>query len=150
MIRNSSHRIESRPRPGKQRLGRQRGVALLEVLISVLLLAVGLLGLVGLQTRAIGASVDAEDRNRASMLANEAISRMWLNRSVTLPAGELTAWQALVSSPADGGLPNGVGTVTPVTGLTDTADVTISWRPPNRDASEPDSRLSTRVTVNLP
>ena len=49
----------------------QSGVALIEVLISILLFSLGILGLIGLQARAISFSVDAEDRNRAALFANE-------------------------------------------------------------------------------
>lgn len=70
---------------------RQHGVALLEVLISILIFSFGILGLIGLQARAIGFSLDAEDRNRAALLADDVASLMWLNNSVTLPAADLTA-----------------------------------------------------------
>ncbi len=131
------------------RAGReQAGVALLEVLVSVLLFSLGVLGLIGLQARAIGFSVDAEDRNRAALLANQVASEMWLNRSATVPAATLTAWQARVANPQAGGLPNGVGTVTAVNA--NSADVQIVWRAPSRVTAESDSRLTTRVTVNLP
>lgn len=142
----------SRPsRPtGSARAARMTGVALLEVLISVVLLAVGVLGLIAVQSRAIGASVDAEDRNRAALLANDAASRMWLTRSATLSQADLADWQARVASPTDGGLPAGVGTITPVAGLPGSADVTIVWRSPARASGDADSRLTTRITVNLP
>ncbi len=127
----------------------QKGVALLEVLISILLFSLGILGLIGLQARAIGFSVDAEDRNRAALLANEIASVMWLNRSVTIAAPALTAWQDRVADPQAGGLLGGTGTVAPVAGSTNSADVLITWQAPARAAADL-SRLTTRVTVNLP
>ena len=133
-------------RPSLQRL--QAGAALIEILVSVLLFSLGVLGLLGLQARAIGFSVDAEDRNRAALLANEVASEMWMNRSSTIPAAKLTAWQARVANPAAGGLPNGDGTVTAVNA--NTADVRIAWRAPSRLNAESDSQLTTRITVNLP
>jgi type IV pilus assembly protein PilV len=129
---------------------RQRGAALLEVLISILLFSFGILGLVGLQARAIGFSLDAENRNRAALLANDIASVMWLNRSVTVPAADLTAWQTRVGTQSAGGLPSGVGTATAVAGTTTSADILITWHAPSRAASEADSQLTTRVTVNLP
>ncbi len=122
----------------------------MEVLVSVLLLSFGILGLVGLQARAIGFSVDAEDRNRAALLANDIASVIWLNRSVTVPAATLTAWQARIGNAAAAGLPNGQGTVTAVAGTTNSADISITWRTPSRKTGEASSLLTTRVTVNLP
>jgi type IV pilus assembly protein PilV len=122
----------------------------MEVLVSVLLLSFGILGLVGLQARAIGFSVDAEDRNRAALLANDIASDIWLNRSVTVPADTLKNWQAKVGNAGAAGLPNGEVTVTAVAGTTNSADIRITWRAPSRKTAEAGSVLSTRVTVNLP
>jgi type IV pilus assembly protein PilV len=87
----------------------QRGVLLLEVLISILIFSLALLGLVGLQARAIQYSVDAEDRSRASLLANQIVAAMWLKRSTdTADLGaEIAAWEAQLSDPGKGGLRNG-------------------------------------------
>jgi type IV pilus assembly protein PilV len=146
-----ANRAEGNSLAGTSHAGaRQQGAALLEVLISILLFTFGILGLVGLQVRAIGFSVDAENRNRAALLANDIASLMWLNRSVTVPAADLTAWQTKVATQSAGGLPDGVGTATAVAGTTTSADVLITWRAPSRATSEADSRLTTRVTVNLP
>ena len=128
----------------------QKGAALIEVLVSILLFSLGILGMIGLQARAISVSVDSEDRNRAALLANDVSSWMWINRSVTVASGELTAWQARVANPAAGGLPSGLGTVTPVTGSTNSADVRITWRSPARRTDEENSVLTTRITLNLP
>ncbi|NVM89226.1 type IV pilus assembly protein PilV [Variovorax sp. SG517] len=121
----------------------QAGVALLEVLVAVLLFSLGLLGLIGLQARAVSFSVDAEDRNRAALLANEVVALMWLNQSTTVPAATLAAWKTRVSTPTTGGLPSGVGTVTPV-GTGKAADVTITWQAPSSSTS---SKLTTHVEL---
>lgn len=130
----------SRPTPRRRA---QAGVALLEVLVSVLLFSLGLLGLIGLQARAIGLSSDAEDRNRASLLANEVVAMMWLNKSLTVPPATLTAWQARVADARAGGLPAGSGSVE-MDGAA-AANVVITWRAPSNDT---DSRLTTRVVLN--
>ncbi|MEJ1168472.1 type IV pilus modification PilV family protein [Variovorax sp. CCNWLW235] len=119
----------------------QTGVALLEILVSVLLFSLGLLGLIGLQARAISLSSDAEDRNRAALLANEVVALMWLNKSATVPAGALASWKTRVASPETGGLPAGDGQVN-VDGTA--ATVVIKWRAPSHDA---DSQLTTRVVL---
>ncbi|GGX55164.1 type IV pilus modification protein PilV [Saccharospirillum salsuginis] len=62
----------------------QAGLGLIEVLISVLVLAVGLLGFAGLQTQAIRMNYDAFQRTRASLLAEELFDRMRANREVAM------------------------------------------------------------------
>ena len=126
---------------------RQRGVAIIEVLIAVLLFSLGILGLIGLQARALSFSIDAEDRIRASLLANDAASIMWLKRSVTLTEPELTAWQTRVAASTEHGLPGGSGTVTVLAGTTNVADISITWHRPSRADIEQDSSFTTRVTL---
>jgi len=120
---------------------RQRGVALIEVLMAVLIFSVGILGLVGLQSRAIQLSMDTEDRNRAALLANELVNEMWLRRTPTVPAGVETAWQDKVKDATKSGLPGGDGKYE-VTGRQ--ADVTIEWQSPGASTK---SRLTTRVVL---
>lgn len=120
---------------------------MIEVLIAILLFSLGVLGLVGLQARALSYSIDAEDRNRASLLANDVASIMWLKKSVTLTTAELDAWKARVAATAVTGLPSGLGDVDPVTGTTNSADITITWCPPSRDCSTQSSTFTTRVTL---
>ncbi|MGA7749294.1 MAG: type IV pilus modification protein PilV [Gallionella sp.] len=55
----------------------QRGVALLEALVSVLLFSMGVLALVGLQSAMIKNTSDADFRAEASYLAQQWIGRMW-------------------------------------------------------------------------
>lgn len=55
----------------------QRGTILLEVLVSVLILALGVLSIVGLQAAAIRNTTEAKLRADASFIANRTISRMW-------------------------------------------------------------------------
>ena len=121
----------------------QAGVALLEVLVSVLLFSLGLLGLIGLQARAVSFSVAAEDRNRAALLANEVVALTWLNQSTTLSADTLKAWNQRVNDPRSGGLPGGDGSVTPV-GTGKAANITITWQAPSQSTS---SRLTTHVEL---
>lgn len=136
------------PRPSCARAS-QSGVALIEVLVSILLFSLGILGLIGLQTRAISLSIDAEDRNRAALIANDIATTMWTKRTVAIdPAAGTPSWNSRASNPQAGGLPGGSVTITP-TGVANTVDILITWRPPQRAASEQDSRLTTRVTLPL-
>ena len=104
----------------------QGGMSLIEVLTSLLIFSIGILGLVGLQTQAIQFSVSAEDTNRAALLADELVAKMWVER---LEPDDLKAWQEKVSNPEVGGLPNGEATVEEVEPGVIT-QITITWRPP--------------------
>jgi type IV pilus assembly protein PilV len=128
----------------------QGGMTLIEVLVSILIFSFGILGMVGLLARATQFSVDAEDRNRASLLANELAAAMWTAGSVTLPPAVVQAWQARVADPQAGGLVNGGGAVTLAgTGSGATATIVVTWRHPGRAAGAPGSenRYSTTVVI---
>lgn len=57
---------------------RQRGSFLLEALISVLIVALGILGLIGLQARALQNVDDAQYRAEAAYLATALLGQMWV------------------------------------------------------------------------
>ena len=128
---------------------RQRGMAMIEVLVSVLLFSLGLLGLIGLQARAITMSVEAEDRNRAAMMANEIASTMWLTNTVAVATntGGAASWDSRVAA----ALPGGIVTVAAEPSVPNSANITIRWSPPQRNATEAaNSELRTRVTLPPP
>jgi type IV pilus assembly protein PilV len=118
---------------------RQTGLTLIEVLVAILIFSFGLLGFVGLQARAIQFSVSAEDSNRASLLATEIATQMHALQTADPAAPALTAtiatWAAKVADPANGGLPNGVGTVEAEAGSANTAKVTLQWQAPSAAAA---------------
>ncbi len=60
---------------------KQRGVGLLEVLIALLVLAIGVLGFAGLQMTALSQSSDANHRAAAVLIAQDAVERIELNPS---------------------------------------------------------------------
>jgi type IV pilus assembly protein PilV len=123
-----------------------QGMALVECLISMLIFSIGVVGLMGLEAKSIHLSQDAEDRNRAALLASEIASNMWLNSTINPVTPAYATLLASVSNPAAGGLPNGVATVTPVAGTTNAADIVITWQPPS-DAGGALSTLNTRVIL---
>lgn len=126
-------------------------MALVEALVSLLIFSFGILGLIGLEARAINVSVDAEDRNRAALFASEVASNMWLQASVTLTAATVTALNAAVANPTGTGLPNGTLTLVPVPGTTNAADITITWQPPSHGATVTAATRSSLITrVILP
>ena len=137
---------QQRPTPSSARTS-QSGVALIEVLVSVLLFSLGILGLIGLQTRAISLSIDAEDRNRAALIANDIAATMWTTRTVAIdPRAGRPSWNDRASNPEAGGLPGGSVQITSDT-ATNTADILITWSPPQRATGEQASRLTTRVAL---
>ena len=101
----------------------QPGTTLIEVLITVILVSVGLLGLAGLQLTTVQNTNSAAERFEASTLARDILERMRANRQQALngeydldmgdaPAGgglagdDLDDWMAALAA-----LPNGDGSV---------------------------------------
>lgn len=110
---------------------RQTGFLLLEVVAALLLFSLGLLGMVQLQARASQLSVDAEDRSRAALLANEMVASMWAQRTLTVDAATLLAWQTKVADPS-AGLPGGRAGVN--NDDPRLAIISIAWMPTARQA----------------
>jgi type IV pilus assembly protein PilV len=149
---------------------RQAGMTLVEVMVSVLIFTVGVLGLVALQARATQLVGNSEDRNRAALLGNEAIALLWqyVPTATSVPAipnNVYQMWQKEVSTPVNGaagttsgllGLPNGAGTITgPVVTAqgTNLYTVTITWSESQQaitNASNPfytQNQYTTQVTI---
>ena len=124
---------------------RPQGMTLIEVLVSLLIFSFGFLGLIGMQAKAVQISTDAEDRSRASLLANEIISQMWIKQTLILPPPVIDAWIARVRDRTTSGLPSSNGMVIPVNaGL---VTVTVTWHSPSRNSSVSDSRYVTQVMM---
>jgi type IV pilus assembly protein PilV len=68
-------------RASPQRHARQLGMSLTEVLVSMVIFAIGVLGLFGSHATAFGAYSDAKSRVDASLLADRLISEMWVDRA---------------------------------------------------------------------
>jgi type IV pilus assembly protein PilV len=66
---------------GNAQLAHQRGTSLIEVLISLLIVAFGLLGLAGLQGRLQTSEVEAYQRSQAILLLDDMASRLTTNRA---------------------------------------------------------------------
>lgn len=62
----------------------ERGVALIEALIAMLIVAFGVLGYVGLQARTTVANLEGYQRSQALILVNDMAERMNLNRADAL------------------------------------------------------------------
>lgn len=68
---------QSSGRTGLGRPAPQRGVMLLEALISIAVFSIGVLGLIGLQSAAIKNADEARQRAAAAFYANQIIGSMW-------------------------------------------------------------------------
>lgn len=99
---------------------RQAGSSLVEVLVSVLLLSMAVLGLMRALTAATRSSGDVEYRSVAATLADERVGMMWVDRANL--AGYVEADTAVAA------LPNGLRTTT-VAG--NVVNVTLTWQAPS-------------------
>ena len=145
----------------------QSGVLLLEVLIALLIFALGVLGLVGLQANAIKQSSQAKYRSDATLLANDLIGQMWLAgrdygtlyngfRSDSGGGATYRAWLAKVNAQLPGSdanppivtvtqvmpldaIVNGASAPSAGLGLGSSTRVTITmrWKAPGEAASDP-------------
>ncbi len=143
----------------------QQGVLLLEVLIALLIFAFGVLGLIGLQSRAAQESGQAKYRADATLLANDLLGQMWLSdrTAATLAANfgsagsggaRYNTWKARVADalPGAGSNPPTVtfttvqplnaivaGAAVPATGLPPSVQVTITmfWKAPGERSTDP-------------
>ncbi|GAB4181404.1 MAG: hypothetical protein OHK0026_13530 [Rhodocyclaceae bacterium] len=59
----------------------QRGVALLEALIAILVFSIGVLGLIGLLGISVKSSADAKYRADAAHFADQIIGRIWVDQA---------------------------------------------------------------------
>jgi type IV pilus assembly protein PilV len=140
---------------------RQGGMSLIEVLVAVVLLAVGLLGMLGLLAISSKNSSDAQDRNRAALLANELVSAMWLNNSVDITTDPLKTaynnWLKTACTPGNSYCTTGssskglnltaaptVATITPSEGKG--ALITITWKAPYKTVSSGAANVTQEVT----
>ncbi len=124
-----------------------RGVGLIEVLVSLLVFSLGVLGLVGLQARSVQIETQAGDRTRAANLANELVTQMWVNQTTSLSEKQLEDWNDRVRDTSTAGLPGGVGEVSEPD-ANGVVTITIAWRPPTRlSEKEPDQKYLTQVVL---
>lgn len=68
-------------RPPARSPAYQRGTSMIEVLVTMIILVIGLLGLAGLQARLQSSEMEAYQRSQALVLLNDMASRIATNRS---------------------------------------------------------------------
>jgi len=134
---------------------------LLEVLVAILIFAIGVLSLVGLQAASIKQSSAAKYRADATMLADDLIGRMWVSdrTAATLAANFATAgpsynlWLPSVQSTLPGAAANPpTVTITPVAGgavaggppatSSSLVTITLQWKAPNEPTADPAHSLT--------
>lgn len=123
-----------------------QGVALLEVLVAILLFALGVLALVGLQGALTRAQTESKIRTDAASLASEIIGQMWgdmtniaaYNDTACESHPRCKSWQDKVAA----ALPSGTSTIT-VTSGTDDVEVLINWATPSGETH----RYETHTTI---
>lgn len=115
-----------------------RGFLMIEVLVTLLILAVGLLGAAALQARSLQYAYASSQRTIATIQANDLVERLWAS-ACKLPAG-LGAVEALWQADwaQDGRFQGWAGGVTGTAGVNLTIyDIAIKWS---------DTRLSSSGT----
>ena len=128
------------PSPPARLLRDQRGVTLLEVLISIVVLSVGLLGYAGLQTVSMKNNTSAFQRSQATMLTYDIVDRMRANKpnlaSYSVAMGSIGSYADVISwkNEVAAALPDGDASV--AVDLAGNATITIQWDD-NRDGTDP-------------
>jgi type IV pilus assembly protein PilV len=83
----------------------QRGVSLIEALVALLVLALGIMGMAGIQTRTLVESRTTNSRALAVQLTDDLLDRMQANSAIRInpPAASpyLTTWGVQAAAPAD-------------------------------------------------
>jgi len=101
----------------------QKGVALLESLIALLIFSMGILAIAGLQGFMIKGASEAKNRADASLIAQSRVAMMWANPT------NLAGFIELAPGTPVPELPNGLRT-TAVTAATGAVTVTVTWTTP--------------------
>jgi len=140
----------------------QSGFMLLEVLVAILIFAIGVLSIVGLQVNSIKQSTAGKYRTDASFLADDIIGRMWvsdrsfntINTRFTTGGTEFNAWLANVQAvlPGSTTYPPRVTVVSSPSGLaggpaSSIVTVTLRWKAPSEPAADPAHSLAVYTQI---
>ena len=136
----------------------QAGTTLIEILITVILVSIGLLGLAGLQLSNVQNTNSAAERFEASTLARDILERMRANRQQALngqydldmgdePAGaglagdDLDAWMDALAV-----LPNGDGSIEVDDGV---VTIEVEWTDASDDNADDSREMSVFLRTGL-
>ena len=120
-----------------KRTNGQQGFSMVEVLVTMVIIAFGLLGVAGLLTAGLRNNQSSQLRTQASILAYDMAERMRANRAAALSGqyngtptdatalSDKTSWNAQLAAK----LPSGTGTIVTVKPPNDlvTFTITIQW-----------------------
>jgi type IV pilus assembly protein PilV len=140
-------------RPGPRR-GRTRGIGLIDAMVAIVILAVGMLSLVRMQTRLVAQGTDSQLRATATRLADELLSTALVDRPnancYTVPAAgtctsvtakqQADAWKLRVAAE----LPDGAASSVLTVGTTNPLTVTLTWT-----AKASDDKRILKVTTDV-
>jgi Tfp pilus assembly protein PilV len=116
----------------------QRGTFILEALIAVLIVALAILGVVGLMARSVQNVDESKNRGEAAALGTSFIGNMWIdNRSLVAlkskyesPGAGYTELQTLMTQRLPNAQPPVVNIAAGATDKSSNVTVTMQWRPP--------------------
>ncbi len=115
----------------------QQGIAMLEALLAIVILAIGVIGTVGLQARSVSALADAGLRAEAAIAANKLLGVMntdianiggYQVASGAVPPARLTAWHAETVRLIPGATIAVIVTAATAPAAPSVVDISISWR----------------------
>jgi type IV pilus assembly protein PilV len=121
---------------------RQTGMTLIEVLVTLVLVSVGLLGVAGLQLASLKTNQEAYARSQASVLAADILDRMRANgvnfrkyivaangtgEAATTAGNDLLAWQAAIDRTLGGDPASTGGQIDVGAAPSNVVTITIRW-----------------------
>jgi len=145
-----------RSRPLLHSPRRERGSFLLEALVAMLIVALGVLGCVGLLARSMQDVDDAKFRGEAAYLANSMIGQMWLDdraiASLTAKYGAkggagFDEYASLIAQRLPNASLSDVDIVAGPTPTSTQVTVTITWHLPGDTAGMPDHHHIASATI---
>lgn len=118
----------------------QRGFTLIEVLVSLLVLLIGLLGVVGMQYLSLQQVNNSNLRSQVNLHVQEMVERIRANDNLALAAAEVTAWEAAMERYVP-------EVDTEIVFNASTVDITVTWdeRQYGNDAAEQSYTLTARL-----
>lgn len=130
-----------------QRPGRCDGFSMIEVLVTMVIISVGLLGAAALQVKSMQYAYSSYQHTIATVQANDAVERLWANVCALPLPGQTSAireaWETDWKN--DTRLPDWSGEIEEVSGM---YTITISWTDRVEDEDEDDRQVV--ITTAIP
>lgn len=128
----SANRWIATPASKRKRVFQNKGFSLIEVLVTLVIFSIGLLGMAALQTRALKNTYASFQRSLATLQAQDLVDRLWTSTCILSDSTKrdlvISEWQTVhqASSSTKLSMPNWSGTVnyTAASGL---FTISIGW-----------------------